>query len=274
MPLVLDWRPGPTSCCALKRCYGHIAFKHDAEGNPWQRNVVEAVLDGKDVVGRRTGDGKSLPYQLVPLIEALRVTAARRALSERRRPRARAQPNHKMAVVISLLVSLMQDQVEKLNLTMERLFTKEELVEELGLPEGASSPPSRPRPAGQLGRGLVRGQRAPRVHFGEEALPTPRVRRRRRWSPLYALARWQARAGRGRRGARRGGVGRPNLRDDYKWLGPLRRDLIDVPFMAVSAVPTTSSWIKIQLCIGIGYSRGVFETHSSIYRGDNLGSSQ
>jgi len=57
---------------------------------PGQREIIEAVLSGKDVVGvMPTGSGKSLTFQLPSLLLP------------------------KAAVVVSPLISLMQDQVEK-----------------------------------------------------------------------------------------------------------------------------------------------------------------
>lgn len=66
----------------LKKYFGFSTFR------PYQKEVVEKILDGKDcLVVMATGSGKSLCYQLPPLIAK------------------------KTAVVISPLISLMQDQV-------------------------------------------------------------------------------------------------------------------------------------------------------------------
>ena len=57
---------------------------------PGQREIIEAVLSGKDVLGvMPTGSGKSLTFQLPSLLLP------------------------KAAVIVSPLISLMQDQVEK-----------------------------------------------------------------------------------------------------------------------------------------------------------------
>src|SRR5205085_1875499 len=57
---------------------------------PGQRKIIEAVLSGKDVLGvMPTGSGKSLTFQLPSLLLP------------------------KAAVIVSPLISLMQDQVEK-----------------------------------------------------------------------------------------------------------------------------------------------------------------
>jgi hypothetical protein len=67
---------------ALKKYFGHSAFR------PFQRGIVEAVLGGRDCLTvMATGSGKSLCYQLPPLISG------------------------KPAIIISPLISLMQDQV-------------------------------------------------------------------------------------------------------------------------------------------------------------------
>jgi ATP-dependent DNA helicase RecQ len=70
---------------ALRRHFGHPGFR------PGQREAVEAALDGRDVLlVMPTGAGKSLCYQLPALVDS------------------------RLAVVVSPLVSLMQDQVEGL----------------------------------------------------------------------------------------------------------------------------------------------------------------
>ena len=75
----------------LKARFGLDAFR------PGQREVVEAVLAGRDAcVFWSTGSGKSLPYQLA------------------------AFASGKSAVVVSPLISLMQDQVTALNNTVGR----------------------------------------------------------------------------------------------------------------------------------------------------------
>ncbi|CAI9770713.1 unnamed protein product [Fraxinus pennsylvanica] len=66
----------------LKECFGFSKFR------PYQKEIVEKILDGKDcLVVMATGSGKSLCYQVPPLIAK------------------------KTTVVISPLISLMQDQV-------------------------------------------------------------------------------------------------------------------------------------------------------------------
>jgi len=70
---------------ALHRHFGHLAFR------PGQREAVDAAIAGRDVlIVMPTGAGKSLCYQLPALID------------------------HRLAVVVSPLVSLMTDQVESL----------------------------------------------------------------------------------------------------------------------------------------------------------------
>ena len=67
---------------ALRKTYGHHAYR------PGQRELVEGLLDGKDVLGvMPTGSGKSLCYQIPALL----------------------LPG--TTLVISPLISLMKDQV-------------------------------------------------------------------------------------------------------------------------------------------------------------------
>lgn len=69
-----------------------------------QKDIIEATLEGKDIfVIMRTGGGKSLTYQLPALLEG-------RYLSEQSH-----QPS-KITVVISPLISLIQDQEEQMNM--------------------------------------------------------------------------------------------------------------------------------------------------------------
>lgn len=75
---------GRTMHTALKNFFGHSAFR------PLQKDIVEAVLGGRDCLTvMATGSGKSLCYQLPPLVSG------------------------KPAVIISPLISLMQDQVRR-----------------------------------------------------------------------------------------------------------------------------------------------------------------
>uniref|UniRef100_A0A0A9DJY4 Similar to Os07g0681600 n=1 Tax=Arundo donax TaxID=35708 RepID=A0A0A9DJY4_ARUDO len=70
---------------ALKSYFGYSAFR------PYQREIIQKVLDGRDcLVVMATGSGKSICYQIPPLV------------------------TKKTAVVVSPLLSLMQDQVMSL----------------------------------------------------------------------------------------------------------------------------------------------------------------
>ncbi|TVU07980.1 hypothetical protein EJB05_41362, partial [Eragrostis curvula] len=73
----------PSTC--LRKCFGYSSFR------PHQKTVIEKELDGVDcLVVMATGSGKSICYQIPPLVR------------------------HQTAVVISPLLSLMQDQVMSL----------------------------------------------------------------------------------------------------------------------------------------------------------------
>ncbi|XP_051213624.1 uncharacterized protein [Lolium perenne] len=70
---------------ALKRYFGYTGFR------PYQREIIQKVLDGRDcLVVMATGSGKSMCYQIPPLVAK------------------------KTTVVVSPLLSLMQDQVMSL----------------------------------------------------------------------------------------------------------------------------------------------------------------
>jgi len=69
----------------LQRCFGHTAF------NPYQREIIQDILDGRDVLAvLATGGGKSLCYQVPALI------------------------GDGVTLVISPLIALMKDQVDGL----------------------------------------------------------------------------------------------------------------------------------------------------------------
>ena len=86
LPLTAEPLPDPQNPVdALRRHFGHPGFR------PGQREAVDAALGGRDVLlVMPTGAGKSVCYQLPALVDG------------------------RLAVVVSPLVSLMQDQVEGL----------------------------------------------------------------------------------------------------------------------------------------------------------------
>ena len=108
-----------------QRCFGY------SDVYSWQREVVEALLAGRDaIVARPTGGGKSLCFQLPALVDALRPRAGASALSAEC---VEAEP-FKTAVVISPNVSLMVDQVSQLNARLHHLVGDD--LSALGVPLG------------------------------------------------------------------------------------------------------------------------------------------
>lgn len=106
-----------------QRVFGH----GDVYG--WQREVVEALLVGRDaIVARPTGGGKSLCFQLPALVDSLRPRTSSDLLGG-----AAAKP-YKTAVVISPNVSLMIDQVSQINTRLHRLIGDD--LSALGLAHG------------------------------------------------------------------------------------------------------------------------------------------
>lgn len=78
----------------LKKFFGHTEFRA-YEGEPLQEQACQAAIEGKSLLAIfPTGGGKSLTFQLPALIEG--------------------QAAHGLTVVISPLLSLMKDQVDKL----------------------------------------------------------------------------------------------------------------------------------------------------------------
>ncbi len=78
---------GPTTTALLKSVFGHDAFR------PGQEELIDALRSGRDLLGvMATGSGKSLCYQF-PAVES-----------------------EKRCLVVSPLISLMNDQVKKLEL--------------------------------------------------------------------------------------------------------------------------------------------------------------
>ena len=90
----LNWQSEPDELKrAVMRCFGY------QDVYDWQRQVVTALLEGRDVIGAQpTGGGKSLCYQLPAIIDALRTTEARAAGDFDRQ--------YKTAVIISPAVSV------------------------------------------------------------------------------------------------------------------------------------------------------------------------
>ena len=75
----------PAALAALKRYWGFSAFRHA------QAQVIDAILEGRDALCiMATGAGKSLCYQIPPLVSG------------------------KVCLVVSPLISLMQDQARGL----------------------------------------------------------------------------------------------------------------------------------------------------------------
>src|ERR1041385_5687640 len=83
----------PVAHCSLRRSLLKSTFGHDAF-RPGQEELIEALSSGRDLLGvMATGSGKSLCYQF-PAVQ-----------------------NESRCLVVSPLISLMNDQVKKLELT-------------------------------------------------------------------------------------------------------------------------------------------------------------
>lgn len=112
---------------APQRVFGY------ADVYDWQREVVEALLAGRDtIVARPTGGGKSLCFQLPALVDSLRPRAGSGGPSSA--DGAAAAEPYKTVVVVTPNVSLMVDQVSQINTRLRRLIGDDQSA--LGLAHG------------------------------------------------------------------------------------------------------------------------------------------
>ncbi|KAL6657204.1 hypothetical protein ACP70R_004984 [Stipagrostis hirtigluma subsp. patula] len=169
---------------ALKGYFGYSAFR------PYQREIIQKVLDGRDcLVVMATGSGKSICYQIPPLV------------------------TKKTAVVVSPLLSLMQDQV----MSLKQKGVKSEYLGSTQMNSSASS---------EAEKGLFDVL----YMTPEKAISLPS----RFWSNLLAagicllavdeahcISEWGH-----------------DFRTEYKQLHQLRDRLVGVPFVALTATAT------------------------------------
>ena len=257
-PNLLDWSSEPDELRrSLMRYFGHEGFHSDDNGE-WQRTIIEAALSGKDtVVGRATGAGKSLCFQLPAIIHAQRTSEKIKGGS--------STAAFKTAVVVSPLVALMKDQVAQLNAAVEAsLTTPEERRDLLGIPNGDKF--ATLLGVGQADKlGAERQVREGKVRmvYVTEKLIFDSLSFRGTLQQLHQEGKLLMMA-----------VDEAHLvvewvqsafRASYGRLGELRRDMLPgLPLMALSAVPTPQMWRDVRSSLLI--DEGAATTHSTIFR--------
>jgi ATP-dependent DNA helicase RecQ len=173
----------------LRRVFGYDAFRHG------QREIIDAVLDGRDAFALLpTGGGKSLTYQLPALLRS------------------------GITIVVSPLIALMQDQVERL--------------EAQGIPATFLNSALEPAERGRREAAALKGQYR-LLYVAPERLLTSqflafldRVRDRHQLA-LFAVDEAHCVSEWGH-----------DFRPEYRQLGQLRERFPGVPFLALTATAT------------------------------------
>ena len=274
-----DWRDESDELLqGLIRCMGYASYKQWEPVS--QRHVIETILQGRDaVVARSTGGGKSLCFQMPPLIDALRVTArASIAASSNAASSSSDAPSssavYKTAVVITPQIALMQNQVHEVNTRLRRVMG-DDLVS-LGVPAD-----------GDVAAYLGMAQADPHVEVAavRGAYRLLYITEKMLFTPLKpTVAHQLGPALKGRMWVdvleQLHSDGRlllvaideadvvvtwaeNNFRTNYGRLGELRARLVGLPMLALSAVPTPTMWEAILASLRM--QNAIFSA-GSIYR--------